>query len=249
MNWQLTSAQFMCLWEATDLDRMPYPLQHRSAAATDDAYTVQQQRLDEWRRTLADPKLLAAVSALRHPQLSVTVFAPSDHDSGVRRRGSVRGRVCVTTEQVPSHDSRGDIHIRTNTASDTEWLAHYLVRDLPDCPPGRTPSLTAHPDEVHERTKRVTVLQNAQSSDGVLLRRIVTRPRTGIGYICIRGARSGLDEPVLGELTWLDVAEDGRYLYYRDHSVHLRSAGSRTLRDEVTTRISAGVADASPRRS
>jgi hypothetical protein len=248
MNWLLTSAQFMCLWEATDLDRMPYPLQYRSAAATDDRYAVQQRELEQWRTALDEPNLVAAIQALRHPQLSVTVLAPSPElDSGLRRRGSIRGRVAVVAEQLRGAPGRGDIRIDAGTEG-VDWLTTQLVKGLPDCPPGRTASLTAHPDDVEARNTGSSVLQNARVSDGTLLRRIVGRPRTGIGYICIRGARSGLDEPVLGELTWIDVEGDGRYLYHQDDRVHLRPATARVVQEELSKRVSAAVANPSPTR-
>lgn len=248
MNWRLTSAQFMCLWEATDLDRMPYPLQYRSAAATADRYAVQQRELAQWRTALDEPKLVAAIQALRDPQLSVTVLAPSPElDSGLRRRGSIRGRVAVVAEQLRGEPGRGDIRIDAGTEG-VDWLTTQLLKGLPDCAPGRTPSLTAHPDDLENRSSGTSVLQNARASDGTLLRGIVGRPRTGIGYICIRGPRSGLDEPVLGELTWIDVEADGRYLYHQDDRVHLRSATVRLVRDELSKRVSAALANPSPTR-
>ena len=248
MNWRLTSAQFMCLWEAPDLDRMPYPLQYRSAAATEDQYAVQQRELEQWRTALDEPKLVAAIQALRDPQLSVTVLAPSPElDSGLRRRGSIRGRAAVVAEQLRGEPGRGDIRIDAGTEG-VDWLTTQLLKDLPGCAPGRTPSLTAHPDDLENRSSGASVLQSARASDGTLLRRIVGRPRTGIGYICIRGARSGLDEPVLGELTWIDVEADGRYLYHQDDRVHLRSATVRLVRDELSKRVSAALANPSPTR-
>ncbi|QYB06353.1 ESX secretion-associated protein EspG [Rhodococcus sp. USK10] len=245
MNWRLTSAQFMCLWEATDLDRMPYPLKYRSAAATEDQYAIQQRELEQWRSALDEPKLVAAIQALRNPQVSVTVLAPSPElHSGIRRRGSIRGRVAVVAEQLRSEPGRGDIRIDAGAES-VDGFTDRLLDDLPDCAPGRTPSLTAHPDDVQNRGTGTSVLQNARASDGTRLRGIVGRPRTGIGYICIRGARSGLDEPVLGELTWIDVESDGRYLYHQDDRVHLRSATVRVVRDELSKRVAAALANTS----
>ncbi|MCQ4122601.1 ESX secretion-associated protein EspG [Rhodococcus tibetensis] len=252
MNSRLTSAQFMSLWEATDLDRMPYPLLYRSAAATADGYTRQQRELEEWRIALDDPELGAAIQVLRNPSVSVTVFAPAaDPDSGVRRRGSIRGRVAVVAEQLSGGPGRGDIRLDMNTATDSgnvEWLITRMLHDLPDCTPGRTPSLSAHSDDLENGGIRSSVLQAAQASDGALLRRLVTRPRTGIGYICVRGPRRELDEPVLDELTWIDVEADGRYLYHQDHRVHLRSATDHTVREELGKRLGAALAEPSPSR-
>ncbi|QTJ67540.1 ESX secretion-associated protein EspG [Rhodococcus sp. ZPP] len=252
MNWQLSSAQFMSLWEATNLDRMPYPLLYRSAAATADGYARQQRELEEWRLALREPELDAAIAALRNPDMSVTVVVPSaEADSGVRRRGSIRGRVAVVAEQLRGSPGRGDIRLDLNTATDSanlDWLTTRLLLDLPDCAPGRTPSLTAHPDDLDTGGHRSSVLQHAQASDGALLRRLVTRPRKGIGYICIRGPRRELDEPVLGELTWIDVEADGRYLYHQDHRVHLQSATVQTVHEELGKRLGTALAAPSPRR-
>ena len=182
------------------------------------------------------------------PHLSVTVLAPSPElESGLRRRGSIRGRVAVVAEQLRGAPGRGDIRIDAGTEG-VDWLTTQLLKDLPGCAAGRTPSLTAHPDDLENRSSGASVLQSARASDGTLLRRIVGRPRTGIGYICIRGARSGLDEPVLGELTWIDVEADGRYLYHQDDRVHLRSATVRLVRDELSKRVSAALANPSPTR-
>ncbi|NLE79038.1 MAG: ESX secretion-associated protein EspG [Rhodococcus sp.] len=252
MTWELRSDQFMILWEATDLDRMPYPLRHRSSATTMDARAMVERQLRAWHASLDDPKLMACIQALRHPDYSVTVFVPDeadDHAEGsaleetaaVRRRGCVRGRIAVMAEQLPGPVGHGTIVLQVSHGTDAEnrrWLATQLTAGLPDVPPGNIRSLSSTPEGLERRQAGSTmVLHNSAVPDGDRMRRLLTRPHTSNGYVCLLGPRHGLDEPLVDEMAWFDIADDGRYLHFVDHQVRLRAVSLNDLRDEFELRF------------
>ncbi|NLU84614.1 ESX secretion-associated protein EspG [Rhodococcus sp. HNM0569] len=234
MSWSLTPGQFMCLWETTGLDRMPYPLRYRSPARTQNEYAEQQMRLARWRDGIDDPKLEASIRALRNPDVSVTLYVPEvGNGPAIRRRMCLRGRVGVVADQDDAATGFGTITIdaRGGHVRDTlDWMCRGLLAAIPSMHPGRTRSVSADPEELGDA--QPTVLQGAQASGAQLIRKIVSR-RDGAGYLCVHGPREGASEPLVDELTWLDIADDGRYLYHRDHRVHLRAADTDAIRDAL----------------
>ncbi|NLE82104.1 MAG: ESX secretion-associated protein EspG [Rhodococcus sp.] len=237
MNASVTAAEFMRLWEATDLDRMPYPLQSRSGSTTHDAHPAH----------ALGPELPEWIEALRYPDLSVTVYAPGSAESPViRRRGCVRGDLAVLAEQLSDGARSGDIRICTSSGGESRNLAGLalgLVGDLRECAAGTVGTLTAHPDDVELGNSRShSVLRSAVPSRADRIRCLLGRPRSGIGYVCVRGPRSGLDEPLIDEFTWIDVSGDGRYLHRVDHFVHLRPVSPVQIYEELLRRLRAVVA-------
>lgn len=242
MNHRVTGAQFMALWEATGLDRMPYPLRYRSTALTDTSHDFEQRRLRSWMAQCPNPALSSCIDALRYPDLSVTVYAPHAGETpAIRRRGCVRGDLAVLADQVPADVEFGDIYIaksNDNSVRNIERLALGLVGGLPDCAAGTVGALSAHPDDVEPRlVESNSLLRSTLESKSDRLRRLLKRPRSGAGYICIRGPRNGLAEPLVQELTWIDVADDGRYLYRVAHDVHLSPISPVQLYEEILRRL------------
>lgn len=252
MTWELRSDQFMTLWEATDLDRMPYPLRHRSAAATMDDRAVLERRLRDWHSALDDRKLTACIQALRRPDYSVTVFVP-DETATIRRRGCVRGGIAVVAEQKHGPVGCGDIVIRfghDTDAANRHWLATALTAGLPDTPPGSIRALSSPPEGLERRQSGSTmVLHGIAVPDGDRIRRLLIRPHDAEGYVCLLGPRRGLDEPVVDEMAWFDIADDGRYLHFVDHKVHLRAASPDDLRRELGARFETLAAGPSTERA
>ncbi|RVW04118.1 ESX secretion-associated protein EspG [Rhodococcus xishaensis] len=248
MNWQLSSAQFMHLWEATDLDRMPHPFEHRTAARLESELHVEQQRLERWRAEQPDHQLRDAIAILRHPAVSVSVYSPDTNP--VLRRGAVRGGVSVVADQLPSTTGTGDLRIRVRPGSrapDLRQFARDILHELPEVPAGRTAAVDAHPDDLrandpHAESLGNGVLHNATIAGAPLLKRILAR-RTAAGYVCLHRPWQGAYDPIVDSLTWFDVAGDGRYLYYTDQLVRLRSATTAVLADMLEERVRKALAD------
>ncbi|MFD4366871.1 ESX secretion-associated protein EspG [Rhodococcus sp. NPDC058521] len=244
MTWELSSDQFATLWEATDLDRLPYPLRHRSSTTTLDERAIVDRYLRDWYATLDDRKLSSCVQALSHPEYSVTVFVPdeaADDTNSIRRRGCVRGRIAVVAEQHPGPIGRGNVTISVNHGTDIEnrrWLATQLTTGLPDTPAGSIRALSSPPEGLERRQAGSTaVLHDIAVPDGDRIRRLLTQTHTAEGYVCLLGPRRGLDEALLDEMTWFDAAGDGRYLHFVDHQVHLRAITLDELRREFEQRF------------
>ncbi|AOW91908.1 hypothetical protein BFN03_02210 [Rhodococcus sp. WMMA185] len=246
MNWQLSSAQFMHLWEATDLDTMPHPFEHRCDARVESELHAERQQLERWRNEQLDPQLRDAITVLRYPEVPVSVYSPGD--APVLRRGAVRGRVAVVVDQLPSSRKIGDlssapgtgdlrVHVRLGSRTpDIRRFVDDLLREIPEVGAGRTASIDVHPDDLRPDPARTGVLHNANASGAPLLKRILAR-RTRAGYICLHGPWQGAHDSILESTTWFDIADDGRYLYYTDHLVRLRSATTEVIANRLEERI------------
>ncbi|QNG20191.1 ESX secretion-associated protein EspG [Rhodococcus triatomae] len=249
-SWLLSSGQFDVMWSATGLDRMPYPLHHIPGGKyADDAFRIR-TGLEQWYRDNDDQRLRASIDVLRSPDLSVSVFVPTADGAHFQRRGAVRGRVAVVADQAPERhrdtipddaSTTGDIDLRVQVAGaapDLGWLTRKLLRDLPGNEPGRTSVVTAHAKDLHQvpDAQQSSVLQNTAVSGAALMRRILAR-RTACGYVVVHGPRVGADDSVLDSLTWVDVADDGRYLYAEDDKVTLRAADRDLIAGELEQRV------------
>ncbi|RVW03365.1 ESX secretion-associated protein EspG [Rhodococcus spongiicola] len=248
MNGQLSSAQFMHLWEATDLDRMPHPFEHRTEARLESELYVERQRLDRWRSEQPVHQLREAVGVLRHPEVSVSVYSPGA--TPVLRRGAIRRGVTVVADQLPATTGTGDLRIQIRPASrapDVRQFARDLLHELPEVPAGRTSAVDVYPDDLRANDPQAEsggngVLHNATIAGAPLLKRILAR-RTAAGYICLHRPWQGAYDPILDSMTWFDVAGDGRYLYYTDHLVRLRSATTAVLVDKLEERVRKALVD------
>lgn len=242
MNQSLTSAQFMYLWEATNLDTMPHPFEHRTAARVESELHAERDRLERWSAEEAHPRLRDAVAVLRHPDVSVSVF--SQDDAPILRRGAVRGRCAVVAEQLTGTDRTGDLRLQVRVgprSPDVSQFVGALLRDIPAGPPGRNTAVDAHRDDIRSGSGGGGVLRSATVSGADLFKRIVAR-RTAAGHVCVHGPWQGPRDTILDSITWLDIADDGRYLYYTDHLMRLRSATAADLEGHLERRVRAALA-------
>jgi len=237
VNERITSAQFMHLWEATNLDTMPHPFEHRTAARSENELFNEKQRLEQWSVGEADPRLREAIAVLRHPDVSVSVFTEGTEPLLVR--GAIRGRYAVVAEQEVRTAETGDLRIQVEIGARTPDIGQFvgtLLRGIPAATPGRNRSVDAPPDDLRPGAGSVGVLQSALSSGVDLFKKIVAR-RKAAGYICIHGRWEGARDSILDSLTWIDVADDGRYLYYTDHLMRLRSATHEVMAENLERRV------------
>ncbi|WP_072688078.1 hypothetical protein [Rhodococcus marinonascens] len=246
MNWQLSSAQFMHLWEATDLDVMPHPFEHRTDVRLESELPAEGRKLEQWRAEQVDPQLREAIAVLRHPGISASVYAPGK--TPLLRRGAVRGRVTVVADQLPAATGTGDLRVRARLGSrapDIRQFVRDLLFDLPEVVAGRTAAIDAHPDDLRAQPASTSVLHSATVSGASLLKRILAR-RTSAGYICLHRPWEGAHDAVLNSMTWFDIADDGQYLYYTDHLVRLRSATTEVIANRLEERIRSALVEGEP---
>ena len=250
MNRTLTSAQFMHLWEATGLDRMPHPFEHRTSARLESERGAEERTLEH--RSADDPGsgIVDAIDVLRRPEVSVSVYLPNTPP--ILRRGAIRGRVCVVADQRHTAEGTGDLELRVGAghhAPDVRAFVRALLDGVPPNTPGRTRSVNVHPDELGRRPRSGTsVLHDVLESGAPLLEHVLAA-RTTTGYLCLHRPWRGAEDQVVDSLTWFDVPGDGRYLYHEGHRVELRSAMPGLVDRELETRVRKALADPSTQRS
>ncbi|MDG3010418.1 hypothetical protein G4X40_09695 [Rhodococcus sp. D2-41] len=221
MSWVLSSAQFASLWESvTTLDRLPYPVTHRDTEPDLTAYERAQTELRHWCAGV-DPQLRAALDTVQHPSVRVQVYAEAA--TPIRLLGAARAGVATLIEQAagPDREFGGEVRVFTGPA---HAIAGSIMQALPANRPGRTTALTAHHDEVR-RPDRGAVLQTVESSAATRLRQLLLRARVCTGFVTVESAGSSATT----HLTWLDVAQDGRYLLRGDDVLHAQPCDPQQL--------------------
>ncbi|MCA2206226.1 ESX secretion-associated protein EspG [Nocardia rosealba] len=225
MNWHLTPDQFALAWARTDGDRIPYPLAVRASARDTAERAAARPALDAWCARTLDPDLSAALRVLAKPEIRVEVcgHAPAP----VRMLGAVAGDVAVLAVQSPgiAADRGGDLHVQVGA---TKRFAPQVFSRMPRQPVGTGPRIAAPAARVREDSRDLVTVPVAGPSDAARIRKLLQRPRTGIGQILVA---PGADEPATGVLSWIDVTGDGRYLVHSGHQVSVAPATPDTAAD------------------
>ncbi|MFC4375338.1 ESX secretion-associated protein EspG [Nocardia halotolerans] len=224
MNWHLTPDQFALAWARTDGDRIPYPLAVRASARDSAERAAQQPALDAWCARTLDPDLSAALRVLAKPEIRVEVCGRSGVP--VRMLGAVAGDIAVLAVQEPgsTEDRGGPLHVQVGA---TKRFAAQVFARMPGQPMGMATRLAAPAARVREDSRDLVTAPVAGPSDAARIRRLLQRPRTGIGQILVTGA----EESPTGVLSWIDVTGDGRYLIHAAHQVSVTPATSEIATD------------------
>ncbi|MFC6013882.1 ESX secretion-associated protein EspG [Nocardia lasii] len=215
VNWHFTPDQFALAWARTDGDRIPYPLAVRASARDTVERAAQQPALEAWCAHTLDADLAAALRVLAKPEIRVEVcgYAPTP----VRMLGAVTGDVAVLAVQQPgtAPDRGGPLHVQVGS---TKRFAAQVFSRIPGRTPGVVPRVTAPATRVHEDSRDLVTMPVAGPSDAARIRKILQRPRDGIGQILIA---AGSDEKPVGVLSWIDLTDDGRYLVHAGRHIDI----------------------------
>ncbi|KQY38715.1 hypothetical protein ASD42_10170 [Nocardia sp. Root136] len=218
MNWHFTPDQFALTWARTDGDRIPYPLAVRASARDTVERAAQQPALEAWCARTLDADLAAALRVLAKPEIRVEVcgHAPAP----VRMLGAVTADVAVLAVQDPgtAPDRGGSVHVQVGS---TKRLAAQVFSRLPAQPPGLIPRITAPATRVEEDSRDLVTAPVAGPSDAARIRRLLQRPRSGIGQILVA---AGSDPKPTGVLSWIDLTDDGRYLVHASRHIDITPA-------------------------
>ncbi|MFD6220897.1 ESX secretion-associated protein EspG [Nocardia asteroides] len=225
MNWHLTPDQFALAWARTDGDRIPYPLAVRASARDTAERAARQPALDAWCAATLDADLSAALRVLGKPEIRVEVCGSAT--APVRMLGAVTGDVAVLAVQAPGtgDDRGGTVHVQVGG---TKRFAAQVFSRLPACPVGAGPRLSALAARVREDSRDLVTAPVAGPSEAARVRKLLQRPRSGIGQILVG---PGAHEPPSGVLSWIDVTGDGRYLVHTGHYVDIVAAAPDTAAD------------------
>ncbi|MFE3541894.1 ESX secretion-associated protein EspG [Nocardia sp. NPDC059177] len=218
MNWHFTPDQFALAWARTDGDRIPYPLAVRASARDTLERAAQQPALDAWCARTVDADVSAALRVLAKPEIRVEVCGRDT--APVRMLGAVSADIAVLAVQAPgSAEDRGDaVHVQVGS---TKRFAAQVFSRLPGQRPGGLPRIGATAAKVREDSRDLVTAPVAGPSDAARIRKLLQRPRTGIGQILVA---AGSDEKPVGVLSWIDVAGDGRYLVHAAHHIDITPA-------------------------
>ncbi|MEV6432081.1 ESX secretion-associated protein EspG [Nocardia sp. NPDC051463] len=218
MSWTLTPDQFALAWSRTDGDRIPYPLAIRLSARDTTERAAQLPALNRWCDRTLDADLEAALRLLARPTVRVEVFGQRDDTSSeaaairpVRVLGVSTGEIAVVAAQRPAAtpDRGGDIRLFVGAAKN---LSARVVSMLPENTPGMISRMTAPQNRVKEDSRDLVTVPVAGPSTPSRMRRLLNRPREGIGQIVVSLRRADDELRPFGVLCWIDVVGDGRYV-------------------------------------
>lgn len=128
----------------------------------------------------------------------------------VRVLGASAGHIAVVAAQRPGSapDRGADIRL---FVGGPKSLAARVISTLPESPPGTAARLTAPLSRVREDSRDLVTVPVAGPTAPARIRRLLGRPRDGIGQIVVSALRADGGLHPFGVLCWVDIAGDGRY--------------------------------------
>ncbi|WP_319942804.1 ESX secretion-associated protein EspG [Nocardia aurantia] len=232
MSWSFTPDEFAHVWRETDLDRHPFPLRILESARTESEAAALRREIETRLPLRADPDLSACLRILAQPRTRVVAIG-GRHEPGTEIRAlgaAVYDHAVLAVQQPgfsPDYGGRVDVSI-----GHTGKLGARIASLLPDTPPGHEPARSATADTV--------VDDEAVHTAGPPVRRIrklLLQPHTAEGHLRIE-THLDQDPPAAPvHYTWIDVADDGRYLIRADGQVHITPASPQQIAAHLQKRI------------
>ncbi|WP_024803267.1 ESX secretion-associated protein EspG [Nocardia sp. BMG51109] len=232
MSWSFTPDEFAHIWRETDLDRHPFPLRILETPRTEDEATALRRILESRLPLHADPDLSACLRILAEPHTRVVAIG-GRHAPGteIRALGAAVYDHAVLAVQDPGGcaDFGGRVHLSIGHSAK---LGTRIAGLLPDTPAGREPSRSAPTAAVRDEETVVATQPLAPR-----IRRLLLRPHTAEGHIRIEARLDRENPPTPVYYTWIDVADDGRYLIRAGDEVHVAPASTQQLAAHLQKRI------------
>ncbi|WP_067864761.1 ESX secretion-associated protein EspG [Nocardia shimofusensis] len=143
----------------------------------------------------------------------------------VRVLGATSGNIAVVAAQRPGPDPERGGPVRLYVGH-PDNLAARIVSVLPECPPGAGARLSAPLAKVRLDSRDLVTVPVSGPTTDARIRRLLNRPRAGIGQIVVSARRRGGEtRPAtlrpFGVLCWIDVGGDGRYAVRTGAEVHV----------------------------
>ncbi|MEU4708634.1 hypothetical protein AB0G00_19575 [Nocardia salmonicida] len=233
MSWTFTADEFAHVWQGeVDDDRYPFPLTVFSAAATQDQYEELARAAAQRWPTDADPDLAAVLRHAARPETSLAVF----DEAGPRLRayGARSGARGVVIRQYDDNS----VEVFSGSAT---MVARAFATFLGEQPAGRAGHLV---EDVDRLAAHFESWQRPADSVAARMHRLTAAERAAYGRIEVRVGLHAERPTPPRYLTWLDVADDGRYLtYQRYRDLHIEPADKQRLIDAIEAIVSAGSHD------
>ncbi|MBB5918660.1 hypothetical protein BJY24_007572 [Nocardia transvalensis] len=232
MTWSFTPDEFAHIWRETDLDRHPFPLRILETPRTEDEAVALRRTLESRLPLRSDPDLSACLRILARPQTRVVAIG-GRHTPGseIRVLGAAVYDHAVLAVQDPggSRDFGGRVHISIGHRAK---LGARIAALLPEAPAGREPARTAPTEAVRDEETVVSTQPLAPR-----IRRLLLRPHTAEGHIRIEPSLDRENPPAPVYYTWIDVADDGRYLIRAGNEVHVTPASIQQIATHLQKRM------------
>ncbi|MFJ2667198.1 ESX secretion-associated protein EspG [Nocardia fluminea] len=231
MGWTFTADEFAHVWRESGQDRMPFPLRVLESPRTENDAARLRAALDD-RLPGGDPDLTACLRIIAEPHARI-VLVGGAHTPGSEIRllacSVYDHAVLVVQEPSTRPDYGGSMCV---SIGHTAGIGARVTACLPDTPPGREPAREAATDAVRDEE---TVLATHPAVPRI--QRLLRRPHTAEGHIRIE---TGLDRPTPNppvHYSWIDVANDGRYLLRAGETVHVVPASTGQLAAQLQRRL------------
>ncbi|WP_336087651.1 ESX secretion-associated protein EspG [Nocardia sp. SSK8] len=209
---RFTAQEFEILWTSHDRDRLPYPLQFRTAISDFDQLARDRASCVESLLEKYDPVVESALGVLLTPEarLESKGFRGLGSAEVIRFYGAVRGSSGATLYQLPgsASDTGGDVILRFGTLDD---VAEQAVAALPRSGPGSRPPVEVTRERLAEEDNHFEFRAGVHSA-AERLSRVVRRKRLAFGEVSAFPGPSVDSRPGTRGRTfwWMDFA-DGRY--------------------------------------
>ncbi|MBO0852855.1 MAG: ESX secretion-associated protein EspG [Nocardia sp.] len=229
MSWEFTPDEFLHVWQETDLDRLPFPLQLRSSLAWRSDYEKLCWDLRTRMPPGFDPRLSAALRAVAKPEMSLLLTGTRKQP--VRIFAGTSEGYGATLVQRPGRTEEFGGNVVVEFGSPTV-IPRVFASVLGKIPAGCHPALIESLDTIELSLESWTGTKETTTDR---MRKLLSQPRIGMGHIEVR---CGLHDPRPHPpqyLSWFDVEHDGRYTYRQHYSdFRIDPASAESISAEIT---------------
>ncbi|MCM6777974.1 ESX secretion-associated protein EspG [Nocardia sp. CDC159] len=229
MKWEFTPDEFMHVWKETDRDRYPFPLSLYSSTAWQSEAERLARELDDRLPRGGDPDLSAVLRVAANPDVALSITGSRKRP--VRVYAAIDTTVGVTLVQRPGprDEVGGNVVIEVGSPA---IVPKVFLAVLGSTPAGRYPAMVESFDRIQLDLESWTGTRETVTDR---MRRLLQLPRTAIGHLEARQALHTSRPHPPRYLSWIDIENDGRYLYYQQHNdLHIEPCSPDRLHREIT---------------
>ncbi|RDI64354.1 ESX secretion-associated protein EspG [Nocardia pseudobrasiliensis] len=229
MKWEFTPDEFMHVWKETDKDRYPFPLSLYSSTE----WQSEADRLAEQLRHRLPPGRDADLSAVlrvaSNPAVSLCVTGTRKRP--IRAYGAIDTTVGVTLVQRPGPTAEvgGNVVIEVGSPA---IVPKVFVAVIGNVAAGRHPAMVESFDRIRLDLESWT---GSKESVTDRMRRLLKSPRAAVGHLEVQQAVNTTRPHPPQYLSWIDLENDGRYLYFQQHNdLHIEPCSTERLLHRIT---------------
>jgi hypothetical protein len=249
-RWLFGGAEFEVLLRGFGRDRLPFPLQYRSACS--DIHALELERLDAAKslQPKLDQTLHAAMSALLEPAARVEVcgYANLHTTDKVRLHAGVRGHAAAVAWQHPTDDPDvgGDVALLACAAGE---FPQRIIDALPNCRAGSGSRFAVARSDLRSATGGSVLHDAREDSDRARAREFFARERAAVVECTVFPGPAFDSRPTEDGSGFflMDFPGDGRYRVRSGETIDVLAADPVAIADELrrliaaVTRVTTGV--------